>query len=242
MPWFMAYCNSPPAGSPSCLPKMLPHAIALIPPAIFPQNKFAGSLDGRQFWARPTVPWVQLSSRPVESKSFGPLAGAATVPQISCRSFSSTPVDTYKMRQTRAPVGNPGLEAFAAVRSTADTRSPGPSPAGTGPPTPFGPTHGAVPATVVEVEPVAPDPDGVGLFAPSPPDEHDETKSTPTPTMTTHHDRRSGSRAAVTWSMLPLPENQPRCIAPSPRRPATPKRFHHNQTPRVSPLEWCNSF
>jgi hypothetical protein len=42
--------------------------------------------------------------------------------------------------------------------------------------------------TAVDVEAVAPDRDGVVLFPPSPPDEHDEMRSTPT-TGTTHHDR-----------------------------------------------------
>src|SRR5664279_6471830 len=91
----------------------------------------------------------------------GPVVGAATSPQISWRSFSSTPVETYSIRQTRAPVGNPGLVVLVDVRSTAATRSPGPRPAGTGPPTPSGPTQGLVSGAggaLLVVVVVSPDP------------------------------------------------------------------------------------
>src|SRR5664279_3320886 len=109
----------------------------------------------------------------------GPVVGAATSPQISWRSFSSTPVETYSIRQTRAPVGNPGLVVLVDVRSTASTRSPGPRPAGTGPPTPLGPAHGVVSGAAAEVGvPPSEDPVAVGEpSAPLPPDEHDETTS-----------------------------------------------------------------
>jgi hypothetical protein len=92
----------------------------------------------------------KFNTRPLVPNMAGPVVGAATNPQISWRSFSSTQVETYSMCQTRAPVGNPGLEVLAGVRSSAATRSPGPRPAGTFPPTPFGPAHGPVSAGCVE--------------------------------------------------------------------------------------------
>jgi hypothetical protein len=45
-------------------------------------------------------------------------------------------------------------------------------------------------------EPVAPDPEGVGLFAPPPPEVHDEIRST-TP-ITIQNGRRPASQAAMT--------------------------------------------
>ena len=76
---------------------------------------------GETALGEPTVPCAQLSRRPLGPNSFGPLAGAATVPQMSCRSFSSTPVETSSMCQRLAPAGNPGLFTLAAIRSGAAT-------------------------------------------------------------------------------------------------------------------------
>ncbi len=96
----------------------MPHSIAPIPEGIGPQN--AVPLDGWHRCSKPIVPWAHASIRPVPlaaatppatpAKSvFGPAPGATTSPHTSWRSVSSRPVDTYRIRNTRARFGYPSV-------------------------------------------------------------------------------------------------------------------------------------